>query len=190
MANYAVLVSGNGSNFQAIAEKLAGTKHNLKCMICDRKDAYAFQRAKNLGIKTYYVSYYKREREEAEKDICGILEKEGVQLVVLAGFMRLLTPYFVDRYKNRILNIHPALLPKFPGTHGIAESYASKDAELGVTIHYVDYGMDSGPIITQKSFKRDFTESLEEIEKKIHNIEHSCYPETILSVLDSLDKQQ
>jgi len=190
MADYAVLVSGNGSNFQAIAEKLASSRHTLKCMICDRKDAYAFERAKKLGIKTYYVSYFKRERQEAERDICDILEKENVQLVVLAGFMRLLTPYFVDKYKGRIMNIHPALLPKFPGTHGIAESYASKDAELGVTIHFVDYGMDSGPIITQRAFTRDFTESLEEIEEKIHKIEHSTYPETILSVLDSLDSQR
>lgn len=190
MADFAVLVSGNGSNFQAIAEKLADSGHCLRCMICDRKDAYAFERARNLGIKAYYVSYFKRDREEAEKEICSILEAENIQLVVLAGFMRLLTPFLVDRFRNRIMNIHPALLPKHPGTHGIPDSYNSGDKELGITIHYVDYGMDTGPVIVQKSFERDFTESIEEIEEKIHKLEHIHYPETIRKVLDSLNTQQ
>lgn len=188
MSDFAVLVSGNGSNFQAIAEQTAGKGHNLKCMICDRKDAYAFKRAEKLGIKAYYVTYFRRSREEAEKEIYEILQKENVQLVVLAGFMRLLTPFLVDRYKGRIMNIHPALLPKHPGTHGIPDSFNSKDPELGITIHFVDYGMDTGPIIVQKSFTRTFDESIEEIETKIHKLEHTYYPPTILSVLDKMDK--
>lgn len=185
MADFAVLASGSGTNFQAIAERTAKSCHDLKCMICDRKNAYVFKRAADLGIRSYYVPYFKRSREEAEKDISEILQKEKVELIVLAGFMRLLSPSFIDRYKGRIVNIHPALLPKFPGTHGIEESYNSGDEELGITIHYVDYGMDTGPVIMQKSFKRTFSESIDEIEKKIHKIEHSYYPDAIISILDS-----
>ena len=185
MARLAVFTSGNGSNFQAIAEHIQKTEHTVACMICDRKDAYSFTRAEALGIKSYHVSYLKKEREEAEKEIISILEKEKIDLISLAGFMRLLTPLLTERYRNRIINIHPALLPKYPGTHGIEESYNSGDRELGVTIHYVDEGMDTGPVILQQSFTRRGSEPIEEIEKKIHKIEHTYYPETIRKLLDN-----
>ena len=185
MARLAVFTSGNGSNFQAIAEYIQKTEHTVACMICDRKNAYSFKRAEELGIKSYYISYYKRNREEAEKEIMTVLEKEKVDLVSLAGFMRLLTPVLLEAYRSRIINIHPALLPKYPGTHGIEESYNSGDRELGVTIHYVDEGMDTGPVILQKSFTRRGEQTIEEIEKKIHKIEHTYYPEVIERLLDS-----
>jgi phosphoribosylglycinamide formyltransferase-1 len=185
MARLAVFTSGNGSNFQAIAEKILLTGHTIACMICDRKDAYSFTRAENLGIKSYHVSYFKKEKEEAEKEIIRILENENVNLVALAGFMRLISPFFIDKYRNRIVNIHPALLPKYPGTHGIEESFNSGDNELGITIHYVEEGMDSGPVIMQKSFFRNNDEAIEEIEKKIHKIEHIYYPEVIEKLLDN-----
>ena len=185
MARLAVFTSGNGSNFQAIAEYIQKTEHTVACMICDRKDAYSFTRAEALGIKSYHVSYYKKDRGEAEKEIISILEKERIDLISLAGFMRLLTPLLLDAYRNRIINIHPALLPKYPGTHGIEESYNSGDKELGVTIHYVDEGMDTGPVILQQSFTRRGSEPIEEIEKKIHKIEHTYYPETIKKLLDN-----
>ncbi|MDX9801343.1 MAG: phosphoribosylglycinamide formyltransferase [Spirochaetia bacterium] len=186
MARLAVFTSGNGSNFQAIAERIAGTEHTLACMICDRKNAHSFERAKNLGIKSYYIPYSGRSREEAESDIIYVLESEKIDLVSLAGFMRILTCPFVSKYKGRIINIHPALLPKFPGAHGIAESFASKERELGITIHYVDCGVDTGAIILQKSFNRDFSETIEEIEKKIHKLEYSFYPEAVEKLLDAL----
>lgn len=166
MANLAVFTSGNGSNFQAIAENIIKSGHTVSCMICDRKDAYSFKRAGSLGIKSYHVSYFRKEKEAAEREIVDILEKEKIDLVALAGFMRLITPFLIDKYRNRIINIHPALLPKYPGTHGIEESFSSGDSELGVTIHYVDEGMDTGPVIMQKSFNRSGSETLEEIEKK------------------------
>ena len=154
MARLAVFTSGNGSNFQAIAEYIMNTEHTVACMICDRKDAYSFTRADNLGIKSYHISYYNKKKEEAENEILDILKNERIDLISLAGFMRLLTPLLIQSYKNRIINIHPALLPKYPGTHGIEESYNSGDTELGVTIHYVDEGMDTGPVIQQESFSR------------------------------------
>jgi phosphoribosylglycinamide formyltransferase-1 len=185
MANLAVFTSGNGSNFQAIAERLIKTGHNVSCMICDRRNAFSFDRAKNLGIKSYYVSYFNKSKQKAENEIIAILENEKIDLTALAGFMRILSPGFVDKFRGKIVNIHPALLPKYPGAHGIAESFASEDRELGITVHFVDSGIDTGDIIVQKSIVRDFSESIEEIEKKIHKLEYSVYPEVIEKLLDS-----
>ena len=187
MARLAVMASGNGSNFQAVCEKIKETRHEIACLICDRKNAYSFERALQLGIKSYYVCYHGRKRGEAEKEIVSILESEKADLVALAGFMRILTPFFVEKYKGKLVNIHPALLPKYPGAHGIEESYASGDTELGITIHYVDNGVDTGPVILQKSFTRDMSETIEEIEKKIHKLEYDFYPEVIEKLLDSLN---
>ncbi len=185
MAKLAVFTSGNGSNFQAIAEKILKTRHTTQCMICDRKKAYSFERAKNLGIKSYYTPYFGKTIESAEKEIIDIIEKEKVDIIALAGFMRILSAQFVEKYKNRIVNIHPSLLPKYPGAHAIEKSYASGDEKLGITIHYVDSGMDTGPIIKQESFIRNLCEPIEEIEKKIHKLEYASYPDVIEKLLDS-----
>lgn len=187
MAKLAVLASGSGSNFQVIAEAIQKTEHEITCLICDRKDAYAFKRAESLGIKSYYVTYYKRDKKEAEQEINDILVKEGADLVALAGFMRLLSPFIVNEWENKIINIHPALLPKHPGAHGIEDSFNSGEIELGVTIHYVDQGMDTGPIIFQESFTRRDNETLESAEEEIHKIEHRIYPKVLIKKLDNLN---
>lgn len=186
MAKLAILASGSGSNFQAIAEAIKATKHEICCLICDRKAAYSFNRAENLGIKSHYVTYYKRDRVEAEREINEILEAEGCDLIALAGFMRLMTTYLVDRWSSKIINIHPALLPKHPGAHGIEDSFNSGDIELGVTVHYVDQGMDTGPIIFQESFTRREDETLESAEEMIHSIEHRIYPQVLIKKLDNI----
>ncbi|MGL1894551.1 MAG: phosphoribosylglycinamide formyltransferase [Spirochaetaceae bacterium] len=188
MANIAILASGSGSNFQALSKAIKNTQHSVKCLICDRKNAFVFNRAKELGIKAYYVTYYKRDKNEAETEINNILIEENVDLVVLAGFMRLISPLIINKWENKIINIHPALLPKYPGSHGIEESFNSGDDELGITIHYVDKGMDTGPIIYQESFKRQQNETLESIENNIHVIEHRIYPEIVINKLDELNK--
>ena len=185
MARLAVFTSGNGSNFQAIAERILNTKHTIPCMICDRKKAYSFERAKNLGIKSYYVPYFERAKESAEEDIIKIIETEKIDIIALAGFMRILSHGFTEKYKNRIVNIHPSLLPKYPGTHAIEKSYGSGDKELGITIHYVDSGMDTGSVIRQESFTRNLCEPIEEIEKKIHKLEYAAYPDVLENLLDS-----
>lgn len=186
MANLAVLASGNGSNFEAIAEKISESNHRISCMICDQKDAFVFERAHNLGIPAYHVSYAGRDRSLAEEEITAVLSSENAELVSLAGFMRLLTPSFIDRFQSRIINIHPSLLPKYPGIHGIEDGYRSNDKELGITIHRVDYGLDTGPIIMQKSIIRKGDEALEEIESRIHQLEHIWYPAVLLEILDSI----
>jgi len=115
------------------------------------------------------------------------LERRRVDLVALAGFMRLLTPWFLDAFKGPVINIHPSLLPKYPGTHGIEESYASGDRELGITIMRVDAGVDTGPVILQKSFQREDGETLDAVEERIHALEHEWYPRVIVSMLDAVD---
>lgn len=184
MARLAILASGSGSNFQAIAEAFKDSEHEVCCLICDRKKAYAFERADNLGIPSYHVSFWKRDSEEAEREVDEILKKEGADLVALAGFMRILSPWLVDRWENKIINIHPSLLPKYPGAHGIEESFHSGDSEMGITIHYVDKGMDTGPVIFQESFSREEGETLESAEEKIHALEHRCYPQILINKLN------
>ena len=189
MAGLAVFASGSGSNFEAIAEAAAGSRHKITCLICDRADAFAFKRAEKLGIKSHFVSYAGRRREAAEEEMIELLEASGAELIALAGFMRLLTPKLIDRFRDRIINIHPSLLPKYPGTHGIEDSYNSGDAELGITIHRVDYGLDTGPVIMQKSFTRHGDESLDEIETMIHRLEHENYPAVLLELLNEIESQ-
>ncbi|MDR1316372.1 MAG: phosphoribosylglycinamide formyltransferase [Spirochaetales bacterium] len=185
MANLAVFASGNGTNFEAIAKALAHTRHRIVCLIADKKDAFALVRAEKLGIPSHIVSYKDRTREDAEGEMLAVLAPLHIDYIALAGFMRLLGRRLIDAYPSRIINIHPALLPKYPGTRGIEESYHSGDRELGITIHYVDYGLDSGPVILQRSFTRGAGESVGEIERRIHELEHIWYPRVMIDILDT-----
>ncbi len=188
MARVVIFSSGNGSNFQAIAEALlASGKHQLVLMVCNKKCAYSFERAKQLGIPSYHIDYRGRERKAVEEELVTVLKECKTDLVVLAGFMKLLTPILLDAFPKRVINIHPALLPKYPGTDGIGESFASGDAEAGITIHYVDYGMDTGEPIEQVSFSRSDDETLESFETKIHQLEYKHYPKVVLNLLDKID---
>ncbi len=190
MARVAVLASGSGSNFEALAKALNGGPHSVALLVCDKTGAGCLDRAARLGVKSLVVAYAKggtpEVRQEAERTMTTVLESSGIDLVVLAGFMRVLTPLFVNRWKGRLINIHPALLPRHPGAHGIADSFASKDAELGVTVHWVDEGVDTGAVLAQRSFPRTPGLTLEEAESHIHSLEHELYPQVVLSVLDGL----
>ena len=187
MARLAVLASGSGSNFEAIARAVKETEHSVVCLICDRKDAYVLERAERLGVESFYVPYFRRERLDAEKEIIRILEEKQADLAALAGFMRLLSPWFIKSFGRDIINIHPSLLPKYPGTRGIEESFSSGDTDLGITIHWVDEGTDTGEIIRQVRFARTGKEPLEEIEQKIHNIEQETYPGIIVDILGRIN---
>lgn len=181
--NIAILASGNGSNFEAMARaskkgKLRGAK--IKLLITDKEKAYVRIRAKKYNIKDIFVDPKKfKERCDFEKDIVKILKKEKIKIVVLAGFMKILTPYFVRKFKNRILNIHPALLPAFSGTHAIERAYKYGVKITGVTVHFVDEKVDHGPIILQEALRVKEGESLEELEERIHHLEHKLYPKAI-----------
>ncbi len=185
MADLAVFASGSGSNFEAIAAHLGGTAHRVACLVCDRPNAAVLQRSRRLGIASYVVRYSGRAREQAEQEILSIVQQRGVKLLALAGFMRLLSADFIDSFNGPILNVHPSLLPKYPGCGSIETSYRSGDNELGITIHYVDYGLDTGPVILQKSFRRTGGESLQQIEQRIHELEHRWFPTVIRRFLDN-----
>lgn len=190
MAEVAVFASGSGSNFEAIVTSLAKTEHSVCCLVCDRHEAPVFERAKRLGIPAYHVSYFRRSRVEAEQEIIDKLGAHRPSYIALAGFMRILSPFFVDTFPHKIVNIHPALLPAHPGAHGLQESYLSDDEQLGITIHYVDHGTDTGPIIRRQSIHRNSGETLETAERRIHSLEHHLYPDVICSLLDAYEKQQ
>ncbi len=180
--NIAVFASGRGTNFGAIikATKLGKIKANLSLLVCDNPKAGAIARAKRAGIK---VALVKREdftnKKDFEAKIIEHLEENKIDLIVLAGFMRLLTPEFVGRYTGRILNIHPALLPSFKGTEAIKDAFDYGVKVTGVTVHFVDEKMDHGPIILQKAVEIQEDDTLESLEKKMHKIEHRLYPEVI-----------
>jgi phosphoribosylglycinamide formyltransferase 1 len=180
--NIAVFASGRGTNFGAIirATKLGKIKANLSLLVCDTPKAGAIGRAKRAGIK---IALIKREdftnKEDFENKIIAHLEENKIDLVVLAGFMRMLSPQFVGRYAGRTLNIHPALLPSFKGTEAIKDAFDYGVKVTGVTVHFVDEKMDHGPIILQKAVQIEKNDTLESLEKKIHKIEHHLYPEAI-----------
>ena len=192
MAKVAIFASGRGSNFIAIHEYLESIKnqpHCICCLVTDKPKSGAAEYAAIHNIPILSMDYSKgKSRENIETELISQLKPLGAELLVLAGFMRLLTPVLIDAWQERIINIHPALLPKYKGAHGIEESYASTDLVLGITIHYVDAGLDSGPILIQKSFERQGTESLEEIRQRIHELEHATYPKLVHSLLDNIVK--
>jgi len=169
--NIAVFASGRGTNFAAIirAVKKGRIKANLLLLVCDKPGAGAIGRAKRAGIK---VALVKREdfatKEDFENKITQHLEENQIDLIVLAGYMRLVDPKLLARYKNKILNIHPSLLPSFKGTEGIKEAFDYGVKVTGVTVHFVDEEMDHGPIILQKTVPIEGDDTQKSLETKIH----------------------
>ena len=180
--NIAVFASGRGTNFSAIvrAVKKGIIKANLSLLVSDNPKAAVLTAAARAGIKSALL---KRQdfthKEEFENKIIQCLEEEKIDLIVLAGFMRILSPEFVQKYKGRILNIHPALLPSFKGAHAIKDAYEYGVKLTGVTVHFVDEEMDHGPIILQVPLRIKENDTLESLERKIHKIEHKLYPQAI-----------
>jgi phosphoribosylglycinamide formyltransferase-1 len=181
--NVAVFVSGNGTNLQALidAEKnegLSGAK--IVLVVSDKPEAFALKRAEKAGVETLVLEAKGfGSREDYDKKIMEKLRAAKIELIVLAGFMRLLSDYFVDEYYGRILNVHPALLPSFKGTHGIKDAFDYGVKVTGVTVHFVNKELDAGPVILQSPVQIDEGDTLETLEEKIHRIEHELYPEAV-----------
>ena len=185
--NIAVFASGRGTNFSAIARavKSGKLKANLSLLVSDNPQAAVLSKAKRAGVK---IALIKREgfatRGDFEAAIIRELEENKIDLVVLAGFMRVLGPELLSRYENRIINIHPALLPSFKGSEGIKDALSYGVKVTGVTVHFVDEKMDHGPIILQAEVKVKPSDTLETLEAKIHKVEHKLYPEAIRLFLE------
>jgi phosphoribosylglycinamide formyltransferase-1 len=180
--NIAIFASGRGTNFSAIvrAKKLGKLSANISLLICDNPRALVIGKAKRAGVQ---VLLTKRRDFASKRDfedrIIQRLKEAGIDLIVMAGFMRMLSPEFVQRFKFKILNIHPALLPSFKGTQAIEDAFNYGVKVAGVTVHFVDQEMDHGPIILQVPVKINDNDTLESLEAKIHKIEHKLYPEAV-----------
>jgi phosphoribosylglycinamide formyltransferase-1 len=172
-----VLVSGFGSNLQALID--AGLP--IAAVGSNRKDAYALDRARAAGIPTAtFALDCHATRDERDLVMAAWLEEHGVDLVVLAGYMHLLTKPFLTRFPGRIVNVHPSLLPAFPGAHPIEDALAAGVETTGVTVHLVDQGVDTGPILVQETVAVEPRETLEE---RIHAVEHRLLPETVKELI-------
>jgi len=177
--NVAVFVSGNGSNLQSIIDSNIESA-DLAVVVCNKPDAYAIQRAQNHGIPVEIIDHKGFDsREDFEKEIIDRIGKYNIHLVVLAGFMRILSPYFVREYKGSIINIHPALLPAFPGVHSARQALDYGVKYTGCTVHFVDEGVDTGPIIIQAVVEVNDNDSEESLLQKIHEQEHRIFPEAV-----------
>lgn len=187
MKKLVIFASGSGTNFEAIVEAITNKEIDatISLLVCDKPKAYAVQRAKNHNIPCLALKLKDfSSKEEYETAIVKELDKISPDLICLAGYMKFCGKVLLDKYEGKIINIHPALLPSFPGAHGIADAYNYGVKVFGVTIHYVDSGVDSGKIIAQEAFNYTEGDSLEEVEKKIHAIEHKLYPKTIKKLLE------
>lgn len=180
--NFAVLASGNGSNLQAIMEavKKGKIKGCLQLVVSDNADAYALTRAEKAGIASVVIDPKAYSSREAfDEAVIKVLKKDNVQLVVLAGFMRILSPLFIKAFPNRIINVHPALLPAFKGAHAIQDALEYGVQVTGVTVHFVDEQMDHGTIIAQEAVAVDPRDSIDALAQRIHKVEHELYPKVI-----------
>ena len=180
--NIAVFCSGSGTNLQAIidAHKRGDIKADLKLVVSDVPTCLALEKAKKAGIKTLIVERKDfKSKEDFEAEIIKNLSKEKIDLIVLAGYMRLISADFVNQYKNKILNIHPALLPSFKGTRGIKDAFEYGVKVTGPTVHFVTQDMDAGPIILQGAIKVTEDDTEENLAQAIHKEEHKLYPKAI-----------
>ncbi len=177
-----VLASGRGTDLQSIIDAIGRgeVQAEIAVVLSDKPDAYALERAKKAGIKAVCVNRKEYDgREPFERALIEELRAAGVTLVVLAGFMRILTPYFVREYAGRIMNIHPALLPSFPGAHAHRDVLAYGVKVSGCTVHFVDEGTDSGPIILQAAVPVLDDDTEETLGARVLEQEHKIYPRAI-----------
>ncbi|MUG86987.1 phosphoribosylglycinamide formyltransferase [Paenibacillus timonensis] len=178
----AVFASGQGSNFQNLldASRTGDLDAEIVLLVCDKPQAFVVERARRAGVECYLFNpkLYAR-REDYEAEIAAELEKRGVDLVVLAGYMRLLTSVLVEPYAGRMINIHPSLLPAFPGKDAIGQAWEYGVKVTGVTVHLVDGGMDTGAVIAQTAVDITPDDTLDSLEAKIHDAEQRLYPQVV-----------
>ena len=174
---------------QAIIDAINSKKLNavISVGISNKQDAYALERAKKYGIKAVFIDSKGKEREEYDREITKVLEENKVDLILLIGYMKILSPWFVRKYKNRIMNIHPSLLPAYAGgmdgdVH--AEVLKNKEKVTGATLHFVDEGADTGPIILQKEVRIDENETVDSLKEKVQKAEQ----EIIVKAVDLYEK--
>jgi phosphoribosylglycinamide formyltransferase 1 len=177
----AVLASGAGTNLQAILDRLHGRDGiEVACVASNKPGAPALERAAAASIESaVFPRSEHADRGSRDAAMGDWLAERGIDLIVLAGYMELLSPSFVRRFPNQIVNVHPALLPSFPGLDAIGQALEHGVRVTGVTVHFVDEGVDSGPIVLQRAVSVPYTRERSELEKEIHEVEHELLPEAI-----------
>lgn len=181
----AVMISGRGTNMVSIARRVQSglVDMDIRFVGCDNPQAGGLEAAASLGLTTAVFSYASRNRTKAEREMLDALERDNVNWLVLAGFMKILSAGFISSFRGRIVNIHPSLLPSFPGTHAIEKAWRSGVHVSGVTVHYVDEQVDHGPILAQEPVRIHPDDTLEDFETRIHSVEHRLYPDTLALLL-------
>ncbi|MFH0986108.1 MAG: phosphoribosylglycinamide formyltransferase [Candidatus Omnitrophota bacterium] len=186
MKRIAFLVSGSGTNMANIVAKIRSGEVQAEAalVISNKPGVKALEKAAAFGVKTAVIDHKAyADREAFDKALDACLEENKVDLVVLAGFMRILTEGFVKKYYGRLINIHPALLPAFPGGHAIKDAWDAKVKETGVSVHFVDAGVDTGAVILQRKVPVLPTDTIESLEARIHEFEYEIYPQALNLVL-------
>lgn len=175
----AVLVSGEGTNLQALLDEVHGRDDiEIVAVASSRPEARGLERARRAGVETA-VFARAGDREARDRALGDWLEERRADLVVLAGFMEVLGPDFIRRFRGRIVNVHPSLLPAFPGTTAIADALEHGVKVLGVTVHFVDEGVDTGPIVLQEAIECPYPRDIAEVEKRVHGVEHRLLPRAV-----------
>jgi phosphoribosylglycinamide formyltransferase-1 len=176
----AVLVSGQGSNLQAILDTVHGNEVEVVGVASSREGAAGLERAREAGIQTgVFAIHDYPDRGARDLALADWVEHVGAKLVVLAGFMELLGPEFLARFPAGVVNVHPALLPAFPGIRAIGQALDHGVKVAGVTVHFVDEGVDSGPIILQESFELPYPRDIAAVEERFHRVEHELLPRAV-----------
>jgi phosphoribosylglycinamide formyltransferase-1 len=181
-ARVAVLVSGGGTNLQALLDDPA-IRPALALVVSDRPGVKALDRAEASGIASVVIEPT-GDRESLSREVAAALDAHGIDTVVSAGYMRILGPEVVAPFRDRWLNVHPALLPSFPGMHGVRDALAYRVKVTGVTVHLVDEGVDSGPVVLQESLVVRDDDDWDSLEVRIHEIEHRLLPRAVRALLD------
>ncbi|MCA0984374.1 phosphoribosylglycinamide formyltransferase [Halobacillus yeomjeoni] len=182
MMKLAVFASGTGSNFDAIVHAIQKGELDAEVtlLVCDRVGAPVIEKAQNYEIDTIVFSANVYENKvQYEEALLKDCRERGIDYIILAGFMRLIGPTLLEPYRNRILNIHPSLLPAFPGKDAIGQAFDQQVKITGVTVHFVDEGMDTGPIIEQEAVRIEDGDTKDDVVRKIQAIEHKLYPSVI-----------
>ncbi|WP_071396356.1 phosphoribosylglycinamide formyltransferase [Bacillus tuaregi] len=188
MKKIAVFASGSGTNFQAINDAIKDGKleAQINLLVCDRKGAMCIKRAETENIPAFvFTAKEYRDKASYEEVILQKLREQEIEFIVLAGYMRLIGPSLLSAFQGRIVNIHPSLLPAFQGKDAIGQALAAKAVKTGVTVHYIDEGMDTGPVIDQVEVVIDKGDTKEMLEEKIHAIEHQLYPAVLQKLFHS-----
>jgi phosphoribosylglycinamide formyltransferase 1 len=187
MKNLGILLSGRGSNFEAIAKNVASgaiPNARIALVISNRTDAGGIETAKRLGLETLVIPSKGKSREEHDREVVAALQQRKVDLVCLAGYMRLLSPWFVKQFPHQILNIHPSLLPAFPGLEAQEQAFAYGVKIAGCTVHFVDEELDHGPIVVQKAVPVHDSDDEHTLAARILEQEHIAYSEAISRILE------